>query len=343
MKWKILLGFLPIITFADDNCIIDRAGFYLGPHITSYQLAKVDICRNKIIEMKSSDSFPVEYHEFKTEFNGDLVIPPFFMYQALYKMMANLKKNDIDCNVISCSGVATSGLRDVTNSNAYLRFLKDKLNLKIIKIDAEKESKLRYLSVISNSKLKPEQRKNLILIDYQQDNLALTYMQDGEPKVELIDFYPEKLRLKILTKIKLAQTDKITPLDDDQINQAITIARKEFALTILASDKISKLIKSSKNVYLIGEQIVKGVLPLAISQEKSLGKVELLNSMTDLSNKQDDYIKLEDTNNIYKTEDIINDLIFTYCLIEILKLDDVRVIDFADDTTGVLLLNELWE
>jgi len=148
MKALILLAFLALSFSAlGEECIFTRAAFDVGSGTTRMKVAKVNICKNKILQVFLKKELPVKYKEFLARNSTKTLGPK--MQKAGLAAFRKLKDLAFKFKPKDYVGVATSALRQATNGKEYAKRVLKNLGIKIHIIDQKKEAEIGYYGALA--------------------------------------------------------------------------------------------------------------------------------------------------------------------------------------------------
>lgn len=153
--------FISVESFA-GSCREVRMGLDIGSGSTKMMVAKVDYCKNKILEVLYKESHPVAYNEDlekSTDGNLSPVVTELGL-KTLGKMVAKGKT----FNPEKIRGVGTSVFRKSKNGIAVIKQFARQLRVNIEVISQEEEAKLGYLSALAQMDEKNKD-KNIVVWD----------------------------------------------------------------------------------------------------------------------------------------------------------------------------------
>jgi hypothetical protein len=130
-----------------NNCSEVRYTFDIGSASAKLGVLKVNHCQSKIISFLKSDVEHLSLQHCLSESADHNTLTDACIEQELVKLNNVLKRNNIDCAVARCAGIATAWARYAKNSNKFLQKLAQ-MGLKIKVISQEDEGKFAYCSAM---------------------------------------------------------------------------------------------------------------------------------------------------------------------------------------------------
>jgi len=151
------------------NCIQTKAAFDIGSGNTKLKVAKVDICKSKIIEVLLEESQKVEYKEDlsrnqKSEFSSQI------MEQGI-QTIQKLKAKAMRYKPKSFTAVATSAFRKATNTYDFIKKILKRTGVLVEVISQKEEARLGFLAGSSKSSTDPNK---LIIWDIGGGSMQIT-------------------------------------------------------------------------------------------------------------------------------------------------------------------------
>lgn len=137
-------------------------GLDIGSGSTKMMVARVDICKNKILEVLHRESHPVAYNE-DLEKSADGTLSPVVTELGLTTLSQMVAKGKT-YKPKNIRGVATSVFRKSKNGNAVIKQFARQLGARIEVISQEEEAKLGYLSALAQMDEKNKD-KNIVVWD----------------------------------------------------------------------------------------------------------------------------------------------------------------------------------
>lgn len=162
LNWVLFLIFFMSVESFAGSCQEVRMGLDIGSGSTKMMVAKVDFCKNNILEVLHKESYPVAYNE-DLEKSTDGSLSPVVIelgLTTLSKMMAKGKT----FKPKKIRGVGTSVFRKSKNGIAVIKQFARQLGARIEVISQEEEAKLGYLSALAQMDEKNKE-KNIVVWD----------------------------------------------------------------------------------------------------------------------------------------------------------------------------------
>ncbi|MBE8222169.1 MAG: hypothetical protein HAW60_05520 [Bdellovibrionales bacterium] len=150
--------------FYDKVCVYVKGGFDLGSGSTKFRVAKVDVCRGKILKVFLDQSVLVAYKENLVLVDGRFKFNKYIQDKGilvLKKMLKRAKKFNVDRFV----GVGTSAFRKANNSLSFFARIKKELGINLRILTHKQEAEIGFLSAkVFLSQLKKSVVKNKKII-----------------------------------------------------------------------------------------------------------------------------------------------------------------------------------
>ena len=159
--------------FAKKNCLRTRAAFDIGSGATRMTVAKVNICKNRIVKILKEVELPVFYKRFLDKspdktFNKEI-------QQTGLESLRKLKEMARAFNPHHHVGVATQAFREARNGEDFIKTLSEELGVKIYIIQQKKEAIIGFLSALSAVQV---DGSKLLVWDIGGGSMQLTGLND---------------------------------------------------------------------------------------------------------------------------------------------------------------------
>lgn len=201
---------------AQQPCITTRAAIDIGSGTTKLLVAKVNTCRQKIINILRKESQAVRYKKDIKANGGKLSDTIQTEGIAVLQKFATLAEQ------APIQAVATEAMREASNSQAFLRKIKESINLPVRIIDQKLEAELGFRAATSNS---PEKAEMFFVWDIGGGSMQITGLVDGKLKI-----YTNKIGSVTAKDTLLAsqkkQSDSPNPVTKHEAKRAIAKMRK---------------------------------------------------------------------------------------------------------------------
>lgn len=159
-------------------------GLDIGSGSTKIMVAKVDYCRNKILEVLHSENRAVQYNE-DLEKSVDGNLSPVIVDKGLVTLKEMIKK----ANTFKPKrnyGVATSVFRKAKNGTDVIKTFARKLNLRLEVISQETEALLAYYSVLSLIDDKQVNTKKIVIWDIGGGSMQIFSLTDARKPLKYL-------------------------------------------------------------------------------------------------------------------------------------------------------------
>ncbi|MBE8163127.1 MAG: hypothetical protein HAW63_03990 [Bdellovibrionaceae bacterium] len=148
-------------------CIYTKAAFDVGSGSTKMKVAKVDVCKNKILKVFLNIHTQVSYKANLVPLGSNFILNKKIRRKGFFvlRQFVNRAKKFKPTKFV---GVGTAAFRDAVNAKFFFKRIKKELNIDLKIISQEKEAQLGFFSAQTIlSKLKPSlvQNKKIIVWD----------------------------------------------------------------------------------------------------------------------------------------------------------------------------------
>jgi exopolyphosphatase/guanosine-5'-triphosphate,3'-diphosphate pyrophosphatase len=323
---KVLTGIIMLSsTFLMANdCIKTRAAFDIGSGTTKLKVAKVDICKQKIIKLLFESNRAIEYKQALKQSQNNTLNSKILTDGI--KHLKALKSEASHYNPSSYVAVATSAFRTAANGRNAAQRLSRESGVDIAIISQEKEAKIGFVgaSVISDNDL-----RNIIVWDIGGGSMQMTsYEGNGKYNIykgKLASVSFKNYLIEKVQKKDIKETISPNPISEDESQKSLRDASVHAKNTIPKSI-IDKL--RSGNIQVLG---IGGVHYYSIGKNVSESKTYSLEMVT---NHISEKLNLNDKQlggGKYVTTDISN-LILVAGFMKELEIESVKTgkINMAD-------------
>lgn len=245
----LILTLVSFNLFAVD-CIQTNAAFDIGSGTTKMKIAKVDICKHKIIKILFESNRSVEYKQALKESKSNILEER--IIKVGIKKLLELKAEAKQFNPKSYLAVATSAFRTAVNGEKIAKQISKETGIFIKVISQEKEAEIGFVGASLGLESNLE---NYIVWDIGGGSMQMTTVNSQgkysiyEGKLASVSFKNhiiEKIQKKNINKVKSPN-----PISKTEKNIAISYA-SEFARSTIPADIIAKLKKANTNIIGIG-------------------------------------------------------------------------------------------
>lgn len=326
-----LVLFFTIFTTTESfakNCQEVRMGLDIGSGSTKMMVAKVDFCKNKILEVLHQESQPVPFNEdLEKSTDGNLsqaiIDKGFATINGMITVGKKLKPKRI-------SGVATSVFRKSKNGVDVIKGYARKLKTRLEVVSQEEEAMLGYLSVLSLMDEKVKEDKQIIVWDIGGGSMQMFSMDKKRiPHRYLGDLASvtfKNMVIEVLQSKPLATTSSPNPIGDKR-EQVIALARSYAKLHVPTEIKFDLRERVVIGVGGVHSQSIKNQLGLkemryTLEELDKAGKIQALKSDQELAGD-------------YRTTDVTN-LLLVQGFMEGLGIKEVKIVN-ATLLQGVML------
>lgn len=311
----------------NDDCLVNRAAFDIGSGTTKMKVAKVNKCKQEIIEMLLEVDSKVPYKE-SLKNNPDNRLDDEVVSLGS-KTLIEMKEQAKKFNPESYIGVATSAFRTANNGERAARTLEAKSGITVKVIDQATEGKLGFAAAVD---LVEAPITNIVVWDIGGGSMQITTMNDSY-QVEMYSGKVASVSFKnhIIENVQFKDIDNVktpNPMSSADYNLARRDAFAIGALTV--SRKIrDKLLKDDTVVIGIGGVHFYSIAG-NVSSNSYYTKEQVNNKIAENLGKTDDEIGGE-----YAATDLSN-LVLVKGFMDALQIESVQVgnINMA---TGLLI------
>lgn len=242
----LLFLFIPFSSFA-KNCFINRAAFDLGSGSFKVKVAKVDHCKEKIIEVIFEDSSKTGFKDAVVEIKGEKTISTEKL-KAGAEVVNGFFQKAKALGAKEFYGVGTQVFRDIKNSDEFLKMLPKKIKIKIA--TQQEEAELGYLAAKLNI---PNQKRPLVVWDVGGGSQQLVYRDEfNKTHSYLGTFASSRARDFVRSEKKLA-ADVLSPNPVGKDAPVYQEKIKEMAKTEISGDKnVARILKVIPQANVVG-------------------------------------------------------------------------------------------
>ena len=208
------------------NCQEVRMGLDIGSGSTKMMVAKIDFCKNKILEILHKDSQAVQFNE-DLEKNATGYLSPAIISKGQDVLNAMIIKGKT-FKPKKIYGVATSVFRKSQNGTDVIKRYARKFKVRLEVITQEEEALLGYLSVLSLMDEKTKENKSIVVWDIGGGSMQMFSMEKtNKPHMYLGDIASVTFKNMVIEVIQMKSLDSTTtpnPIGDKR-EQVIALAR----------------------------------------------------------------------------------------------------------------------
>lgn len=326
-----LVLFLSLFTSLEvlaKNCQEVRMGLDIGSGSTKMMVAKIDYCKNKVLEVLHNESQAVQYNE-DLEKNTDGNLSPAIIAKGQEVLTGMITKGKT-FKPKKIYGVATSVFRKSQNGTDVIKGFARKFKVHLEVITQEEEAELGYLSVLSLMDDKTKENKNIVVWDIGGGSMQMFSMEkNNRPHMYLGDLASVTFKNMVIEVIQmkpLESTSTPNPIGDKR-EQVIALARSYSRLHVPAAIKQDVLNHTVVGVGGVHGNSIKNQLQLkemkySLEELDKAGKTQSLKSDKDLSGD-------------YRSTDVTN-LLLVQGFMEGLGISEVKIFN-ANLLQGVML------
>ena len=310
------------------NCQEVRMGLDIGSGSTKIMVAKVDFCKNKILEVLHTENRAVQFNEdLEKSADGRLSASVVDKGFTALREMVN-KANTFKPR--RSYGVATSVFRKAKNGTDVVKTYARKLNLRLEVISQETEALLAYYSVLSLIDEKQINTKKIVIWDIGGGSMQIFSMTDTKKPLkylgDLASVTFKNMVIEVLQGKPLDAAASPNPIGDKR-EQAITLARSYAKLHV--PTELKTLMKDRVIIgvggvhgFSIKNQVQMKDNDYTLEELEKAGKLQALKSDKDLKGE-------------YRSTDVTN-LLLVQGFMEALEIKEVKVMN-ANLIQGALL------
>lgn len=236
-----LILFFSLFTSLDvlaKNCQEVRMGLDIGSGSTKMMIAKVDFCKNKVLEVLHNESQAVQYNE-DLEKNADGNLSPAIIAKGQGVLTGMMTKGKT-FKPKKIYGVATSVFRKSQNGTDVIKGFARKLGVRLEVISQEEEALLGYLSVLSLMDDKTNENRNIVVWDIGGGSMQMVSMEKtNKPHMYLGDLASvtfKNMVIEVIQSKNVESTSTPNPIGDKR-EQVIALARSYSRLHVPAAIK----------------------------------------------------------------------------------------------------------
>ena len=242
---NIIFGITVLITltncsFANDftssDCIKTRAAFDIGSGTTKMKVAKVDICKQIILDILLEKNIPVAYKQ-SLQNSKEKRFDPTIMASGL-KAIQELKAFAEKFNPDSYHAVATSAYRTSINARELAKNILNATGIRIKTISQEIEAKIGFAAAAT---IADKELKDVVVWDIGGGSMQITtYNAHGEFVIYQGKHAAVTFKDSIITEIQkksIQQTKTPNPLSLKHSHQAVQLAKS------MAEEEVSVMLK----------------------------------------------------------------------------------------------------
>lgn len=228
---KIYLCLILVFTFFTTsdvfakNCEEIRMGFDIGSGSTKMMVAKIDYCKNKILEVLHQDSRPVAFNE-DLEKSTDGNLSPAIIDKGTQTIEEMLKKGK-SFKPKKMAGVATSVFRKSKNGVDVIKGYARKFKVQLEVISQEEEALIGYLSVMSLMDEKTKDKK-IVVWDIGGGSMQMFSMDKNKKPHrymgELASVTFKNMVIEVIQSKSIEEVSSPNPVGDNR-EQVIALAR----------------------------------------------------------------------------------------------------------------------
>lgn len=305
------------------NCKEVRLGFDIGSGSTKMLVAKVDFCKQKVLEVLHTESRPISFNE-DLEKNKTNILSPSIIEFGLKNLKEMVVKGK-SFKPKKIYGVATSVFRKSKNGVETIKEYSKKLGIRLEVITQLDEAMLGYLSVKAFT-----DEKQIVVWDIGGGSMQMwSQFENNRPETYLGDLASvtfKNMVIEVLEAKDLSTTSTPNPIGDKR-EQVIALARSYARIHVPAD--LKEALKERVVIGLGGvhSQSIKNQLQLkemkyTLEELDKASKVQALKSDNDLIGE-------------YRSTDVTN-LLLVQGFMEGLGIKEVKIVN-ASLLQGVVL------
>lgn len=310
------------------NCQEVRMGLDIGSGSTKMMVAKVDFCKNKVLEVLHNESQAVQYNE-DLEKHSDNNLSPVIIAKGQEVLTGMINKGKT-FKPKKIYGVATSVFRKSQNGTDVIKGFARKLKVRLEVISQEEEATLGYLSVLSLMDEKTNENRNIVVWDIGGGSMQMFSMEkNNKPHMYLGDLASvtfKNMVIEVIQSKTLESTTTPNPIGDKR-EQIVTLARSYSRLHVPASIKHDLLDHTVVGVGGVHGNSIKNQLQLKDGQYT----LEELDKAGKAQSQKSDKDLVGD----YRSTDVTN-LLLVQGFMEGLGIKEVKIVN-ANLLQGVML------
>ena len=326
-----LILFCSFITSSEvfaKNCQEVRMGLDIGSGATKVLVAKIDYCKNKVLEVLHSESRPVEYNE-DLDKNNDGNLSPVIIAKG-QSVLSDMITKGKTFKPKKTYGVATSVFRKSQNGTDIIKGFARKFKVQLEVITQEEEAKLGYYSVLSLMDDKTIENKNIVVWDIGGGSMQMFSIEkNNRPHMYLGDLASvtfKNMVTEVIQSKPIESNSTPNPIGDKR-EQVIALARSYSRLHVPAAIKRDLLDHTIVGVGGVHGNSIKNQLNLktmeySLEELEKAGKIQAQKSDKDLIGD-------------YRSTDVTN-LLLVQGFMEGLGIKEVKIMN-ANLLQGVIL------
>lgn len=242
------LVYLLSISVNANDCIKTAAAFDIGSGTTKIKVAKVDVCRQKIIESLYEEDSPVEYKQDLSESFDNKLSKKIIDFGS--KSINILKEKVKKYNPSSYVAAATSAFRTAANGEFAVKQISKNTGIKIKIISQEMEAKIGFIGA---SSISDNDLKDVVVWDIGGGSMQMS-SYDGQGRFNIYEGKLASVSFKnyVIEKLhndKIEEVKSPNPISEDDNFKSLNYL--ETYAEIYVPQKIKNKLKS-KNVQVIG-------------------------------------------------------------------------------------------
>jgi len=344
----ILLSLNIAVANQNDSCTEIRTIFEIGSGSVKAKKAKVNTCKSIVIKTLSQASKVLLLQE-QLDKSDDKSTLSKNTINTLVKTIDTLQqKLNVNCKKLQCVAIGTAALRKAKNSSKLLNILKKQLNVQGFIISQAEEGNLGYLSTIANIHDKSVNAKNIMVLDMGGGSTQLIYNTQHLTKTVNAQIGSQNFKSMVIEYVKDYRITEVTtpnPLTKQETQQTKELANKVIGELFLSSPSIRYILKTNKNLRVIGiGNLLNKMIPSIFNQKKmdSIQLSAIDNEINKLIFKGDFFIQ-SNYKRVYPSyvSEVVTDLILVHSIMKNLQLNKIQIMDI-DNNDGILISNEYW-
>ena len=303
-------------------------GLDIGSGATKVLVAKIDYCKNKVLEVLHSESRPVEYNE-DLDKNNDGNLSPVIIAKG-QSVLSDMITKGKTFKPKKTYGVATSVFRKSQNGTDIIKGFARKFKVQLEVITQEEEAKLGYYSVLSLMDDKTIENKNIVVWDIGGGSMQMFSIEkNNRPHMYLGDLASvtfKNMVTEVIQSKPIESNSTPNPIGDKR-EQVIALARSYSRLHVPAAIKRDLLDHTIVGVGGVHGNSIKNQLNLktmeySLEELEKAGKIQAQKSDKDLIGD-------------YRSTDVTN-LLLVQGFMEGLGIKEVKIMN-ANLLQGVIL------
>jgi Ppx/GppA phosphatase family protein len=326
------------------KCVFERAAFLMGPEVTTVKVAEVDVCVNKILVSNGFASDRMPYKQYLAESEDPGFLPQKAIYGGFHQLALLKRKLKIDCNRMECIALATGGIRNAKNADAFIKYVKRKEGITIHKVSQLDEGELSYLSVYAKKKIPKDEIEQVAILDLRNERFLISYYKNDKINLFDVGIGTEDFKNLVIKNIKRRlNASTAAPLNKSAIDTAILLAQSKIGIPVNKYKPIKELFENEPKIFAIGNIMTERMLPLGNYGTNYFNRVHILNTLTRFAKKNTREIAYKFPQLGNYANDILTDTIFVYGIFSVFDLERINVVSDAQDVDGVLIATRYWQ